>query len=130
MAFASYAPTQIGSIVSLFTSLRMMIGVPLLGSIIKARIFTSISMFPAPFSAIRLSSSRGQRLCIKAIYFCFRHAHVGDLAFVCESSGKINDLVTCRMAAHILNGLSARSFRQNSYFTTNVTVVDLLLNAM
>src|SRR5439155_3294672 len=51
-------------------------------------------------------------------------------AFVCESSGKINDLVTCRMAAHILNGLSARSFRQHSYFTADVTVVDLLLNAM
>src|SRR5437016_2247082 len=34
--------------VSLFTSLRIMMGVPLLGSIIKARILTSISMFATP----------------------------------------------------------------------------------
>src|SRR5882672_5750438 len=44
IALASYAPTQIGNIVSLSTSFRIMMGVPLLGSIISALIFTSISI--------------------------------------------------------------------------------------
>src|SRR3954469_21149665 len=42
IALASYAPTQIGSIVSLFTSFRMIMGVALVGSIIRPRILTSI----------------------------------------------------------------------------------------
>src|SRR2546428_3880291 len=44
IALASYAPTQIGSMVSLLISLSITIGVFAVGSIIRPRIFISISI--------------------------------------------------------------------------------------
>src|ERR671915_537175 len=69
MALASYAPTQMGSMVSLFTSFRIIIGVPLFGSIINARILTSISIKNLPLAHSDARSRRGQCFAIEAVLF-------------------------------------------------------------
>src|SRR6266404_7527476 len=103
IAFASYAPTQIGSIVSLLMSLRMIIGVPLLGSIISARILTSISIFSTPLLYTILTDS--ERRCdrtIQAIWLGLSHANGHYLSEEGGFTGKIYHFVASRVSAHVL----------------------------
>src|SRR5258706_9965660 len=103
MAFASYAPTQIGSIVSLLMSLRMIIGVPLLGSIISARILTSISIFSTPLLyTILADSERRLYLPIQTIWLGLSHPNRHYFSEDRWIAGKIYDLMARRVSAHIL----------------------------
>src|SRR6185295_1294849 len=93
IAFASYAPTQIGSIVSLSTSFKIMIGVPLLGSIISALIFTSISIIntSAP-DPCNFPESIGQ-CAIKTIGLGLGNHYVHDLSGLGLPGPEVDDLM-------------------------------------
>src|SRR5205814_7308470 len=111
MAFASKAPTQIGNIVSLFTSFRMIMGVPLLGSIINPLILTSISMITseAPFS-------HGPReLPVEAVRLRLRHAHLRQAAREVRTPPKVYDLVTRRVPLHVLVRARARPLDEHGH---------------
>src|SRR5271156_589602 len=66
MALASYMPTQIGSTVSLLTSLRITMGMLLAGSMTRPRIFISTSM---------VNSVGSDRLADKAVGIALRYPH-------------------------------------------------------
>src|SRR5260221_13006307 len=103
MAFASYAPTQMGSIVSLLMSLRIIIGVPLLGSIISARILTSISIFSTPLLyTILTDSERRLYLPIKTIWLGFSNPNRHYFSEEGLLTRKIYDLVASRVSVHDL----------------------------
>src|SRR5882762_8730132 len=103
MAFASYAPTQMGSIVSLLMSLRIMIGVPLLGSIINARILTSISIGSTPLLYTILTDSERRRyLTIETIWLGLSHPDRDYISGRGCSAWKIYYLVTGRVSTHVL----------------------------
>src|SRR6266436_6144874 len=103
MAFASYAPTQIGSIVSLLMSFRIIIGVPLLGSIISARILTSISIFSTPLLyTILTDSERRLYLPIQTIWLGLSHANSHYLAEEGRFAREIYHFMASGMSAHVL----------------------------
>src|SRR5215510_15777116 len=98
MAFASYAPTQIGSIVSLWTSFQMIMGVPLLGSIISALIFTSISIALYP-----LARNRAIDHCsVEAVCLSFCHQHIHYLTFEAGRARKVYYFVASRVTCEII----------------------------
>src|SRR5258708_31466996 len=99
IAFASYAPTHIGSMVSLLMSLSMIIGVPLLGSIISARILTSISIFATPLLYTSLTDSeRRCYLTIETIWLSLSDANGHNVTEEGRCARKIHDLMASGMA--------------------------------
>src|ERR1041385_2414967 len=123
IAFASYAPTQIGSIVSLWTSFKIIIGVPLLGSIINARILTSISIRWYPlrycltFRIIILILSQS---CIQTIRLRFRDDNVDDLTFETAITLEVNYLMTSRVPRQITCGSRTLSLSQHAQLAPHV----------
>src|SRR2546421_6971883 len=116
MAFASKAPTQIGNIVSLFTSFRMIIGVPLLGSIISPLILTSISMLTSDTPFLR----GPRQLPVEAVRLRLRHAHLRQTPRETGTPSKVYDLVTRRVPLHVLARARARPLDEHGHLRPHV----------
>src|SRR5215471_18099621 len=110
-----------GSIVSLCTSLRMTIGVPLFGSIIKARIFTSISL--APTSLPWSQSARSDLPAIKTVRLRFGNLHVDDLPLQTQLAFKIHHLMTGGVSRDIRFRPGALTFDQDADGAAHVVAV-------
>src|ERR1044071_3484396 len=97
-----------GSIVSLFTSFRMIMGVPLLGSIIRPRILTSISILTCP-QTLRFS----RKFPVKAVRFRLRDEHAHDLTRQAGRPSKVHDLVARTVPRQVARRPCALPLDQN-----------------
>src|ERR1043165_1563899 len=88
-----------GSIVSLLMSLRMMIGVPLLGSIIKPLILTSISI---EYSTLRLKLF--QNLPVETMRLCLCHTNLQNLPYQFLTPCEIDDFMAGRVPLLVFFG--------------------------
>src|SRR5689334_21304183 len=97
-----------GNIVSLLTSLRIMIGVPLLGSIIKPLILTSISI-----KTLNLLLKHLHYPAVETMRFRLRHEYPQDFAYLSRAGREIDDFITGRMPREIAFRSGAEAFGQH-----------------
>src|SRR3712207_5373352 len=111
-----------GSIVSLFTSFRMIMGVPLLGSIISPRILTSISILTRPRI---LYFSR--KFAVKAVRLRLSDAHSHDLTRQLGRPAEVHDLVARAVPSQVARRPRALPLDQHTHLRADVRLINLTL---
>src|ERR1043165_5781991 len=107
----------------------MIIGVPLFGSIINARIFTSISIKPALTLPLNDLPERFTNSPVQAVCLGGSHRDIDNFAFEAAIAGKVYYLIARRVPRQIAFGSRALFLNQHRQSSADVGLIDALLDA-